>query len=226
MRIGRRPAVVVVTVSLAGTVVVVLVLAQLVLPALAASRIRARVGRYGTVLSVSVSAFPAIRLLWKSADSVTVRAASLHATPAQTASLLSEARGMHDLDLSAASVREGPLELHDASLRKRGDALSGEATLAQADVRAALPAGVEIQLLGSADGAVRVRVSGGLFGVGASVNAVVSAQDGKLVAQPQGLPFAGLARITLFSNPHVVVQGVSATAVPGGYRLTMTATLR
>jgi hypothetical protein len=230
--IGRRPAVAVIVVGLAGAVVVVLVLAvlaQLVLPALAASRVRERVGRYGTVLSVSVSAFPAIKLLWKNADSVTVKAQGLRVTPAQTASLLSEARGMHDLDLSAASLREGPLTLHDATLRKRGDALFGEASLAQSDVRAALPAGVAIQLLGSAGGEVLVRVSGGLFGVGASVNAVVNAQDGKLIAQPRGLPFAGLARITLFSNPRVYVQGVGATVKPGqpgDYRLTMTATLR
>ena len=42
----------------------VLVLAQLFLPRIAASRIASRVGRYGTVQSVSVKAWPAVKLLW------------------------------------------------------------------------------------------------------------------------------------------------------------------
>ena len=51
-----------------------LVLAQLLLPRIAASRISSRVGRYGTVQSVSVSAWPAVELLWGHADSVRVKA--------------------------------------------------------------------------------------------------------------------------------------------------------
>ena len=57
--------------------VLALALAQLLLPGIAASRISSRVGRYGEVQSVSVSAWPAVKLLWGSADSVTVRARSL-----------------------------------------------------------------------------------------------------------------------------------------------------
>ena len=66
---------------LAGAIVLVLVLAQLFLPGIAASRVRARVGKYGTVQSVSVKAWPAVKLLWGSADSVTVRAGSLSMSP-------------------------------------------------------------------------------------------------------------------------------------------------
>lgn len=44
--------------------VVVLGVAQLVLPGIAAQRIRSQLDRYGHVRSVSVSAFPAIELLW------------------------------------------------------------------------------------------------------------------------------------------------------------------
>ena len=50
-------------------------------------------GKYGTVESVSVKAWPAVKLLWGSADSVTVSAGSLSMSPAQTAKLLWEARG-------------------------------------------------------------------------------------------------------------------------------------
>ena len=67
---------------------------------------------------MSVSAWPAVKLLWGSADSVTVRASSLSISPAQTAKLLSEAGDVNSLTLTAASVREGPLAAQSASLRK------------------------------------------------------------------------------------------------------------
>ena len=49
----------------AGAIVVVLIVAQLVLPGIAAQRIRDRLSRSGTVLGVQVDAFPAIKLLWR-----------------------------------------------------------------------------------------------------------------------------------------------------------------
>ena len=65
----------------AGGVVLLLALAQLLLPRIAASRISSRVGRYGKVQSVSVSAWPALKLLWGKADSAQVRAGSLSLSP-------------------------------------------------------------------------------------------------------------------------------------------------
>ncbi len=78
---------------LAGAALLVLALAQLLLPRIAAERISSRVGRYGSVESVSVSAWPAVKLLWGSVDSVRVRARHLSLSPAQAAKLLWEARG-------------------------------------------------------------------------------------------------------------------------------------
>src|ERR1700744_6371364 len=92
-----------------GVLVVLLGLAQLFLPKLAASRISSRIGKYGSVDSVHVSAFPAIELLWKHADSVRVHATHLHMSPAQTGKLLEEAGAANRLDVSVASVQEGPL---------------------------------------------------------------------------------------------------------------------
>jgi len=78
--------------ALLGAVVLALVLTQLFLPKIAASRIASHLRKYGTVHSVSVSAWPALELLWRHADSVTVRAGSLRMTPDQTGKLLGEAR--------------------------------------------------------------------------------------------------------------------------------------
>jgi hypothetical protein len=215
---------------LAGAIALVLVLAQLLLPRIAADRVRARVGKYGTVESVSVSAWPAVELLWGTVGSVKVRAKSLQISPAQTAKLLWEARGVQRMDVTVDSVREGPLQLHDASFKKHGDALQGQAWIAKADVKAALGEGFEVRLQGSGAGQVEVRVGGGLFGVNTSVDAVARAQEGKLVVHPLGFLLEGL-KLTLFANPHVRVEGVGAIAVTGrggvaGYRLTMKASLR
>lgn len=212
----------------AGAVVVVLALAQVLLPRLAASRISSRVGRYGSVESVSVSAWPALELLWGDAGSVNVKARSLALSPAQAASLLWEGRGVTNMDMSAQRVQLGSLRLSDASLRKRGSALSAQAVTNEADVQAALPAGFGVRLLRSEGGEVEVQANGALFGVGASVDAVAGASDGKLVVRPLGF-LVGALRLTLFSEPHVYVQGVGASVQgerPPSYRLTMNARLR
>jgi hypothetical protein len=132
------------------------------------------------------------------------------------------------MDVSAESVQLGTLRLTDASLAKRGSVLSAQALVSEADVKAALPAGFGVRLLRSEDGEVEVQATGGLFGVGASVNAVAGAREGKLVAHPLGFLVEGL-RLTLFSNPHVYVEGVGASVVgeqPLSYRVTMSARLR
>jgi hypothetical protein len=216
--------------ALAGGILLVLVLAQVLLPGIAAKRITTRLSRYGSVQSVSVKAFPALKLLWHNADSVTVKAGSLKLTPAQTASLLWEARGLNDIDLTASSMTEGPLQLRNVSVHKRAKSLTGRAQTSATGPSGALPGGFGLQLVGSEGGEVKVRGSGGLFGVGGSVDAVVLASGGKLVARPVGFPLDALT-LTLFSEPHVYVVGVGATAQRGpegtlGYQLALAATLR
>jgi hypothetical protein len=208
----------------AGVIVLLLALAQLVLPRIAASVISSRVGRYGSVQSVKVSAWPAIELLWEHAGSVEVRARRLRLSTAQSAALLWEARHIGRVDFSAASVQLGPLALSGARVSKRGTALSGEAHASASAVAAALPPGISMALVGSSGGQVTVRAGGGLFGVGASVEAVASAKGGKLVARPVGFPLSAI-QLTLFSDPHVQVQGVGARAEGAGYELRMSASL-
>jgi len=66
------------------------------------------------------------------------------------------------------------------------------------------------------------------LGIGASVDAVALAREGRLVAHPLGLLLEGL-QLTLFSDPHVYVQAVGASrdgGQPATYRLSMRASLR
>jgi hypothetical protein len=219
---------------IAGAVVVAIVLvlglAQLVLPRIAASTISSRVRRYGAVQSVSVTAWPAVKLLWGDADSVTVTARDLRLNPQQAAGLVWQGRGAGSVEMTAAHVQLGPLRLSRVSLRKRGDALTAEAFASAADVGAALPPGMSVALLRSEAGSVAITASGGLFGVSASLVAVAEAQEGRLVARPLGLLLGGF-QLTLFVNPHVYVKSIGASTVsaPGeasGYRLQMSARLR
>jgi hypothetical protein len=77
--------------GVAGLVVVLLVVGQLVLPGIAAQRLRDRLGRSGRVLEVQVSAFPALKLLWHHADSVVVRMASYRAAPSDLPGTIDQA---------------------------------------------------------------------------------------------------------------------------------------
>jgi len=209
-------------------VVALLALAQVLLPRIAASVISARVGRYGKVQSVSVEAWPAVKLLWGSVDEVRVKAKSLAVEPAQAAKLLWEAHGVSSMDLSARQLRVGSLQLTDATLHKHGSSLSGVASATETAVREALPENFAVRLLRSEGGQVEVQASGALFGIGAAVNAVGMASEGKLIARPLGFLVGGI-RLTLFSDPHVYVEGVGASIQsrqPLTYRLTMSASLR
>lgn len=214
-------------IAVPAVVVLVLALAQLLLPRIAASRISSRVARYGRVQSVSVSAWPALTLLWGDAGSVHVRASSLSLSSAQVAELLWEARGASSMQVSAERVDLGSLQLTDASLSKHGSALSAQADASEAGVQAALPEGVSVRLLRSEAGEVEVQATGSLFGLSASVNALAGAEEGKLVAHPLGFLIEAV-QLTLFSNPHVYVEGIGASVLserPLSYRLTMSARL-
>jgi carbon monoxide dehydrogenase subunit G len=133
--------------------------------------------------------------------------------------------------VNVESMEVGGLGVTDAKLSKHGDELRVQGVVSEGAIRRALPEGLEVVLVKSEGGTVEVRASGGLFGVGASVDAVARAEDGKLVARPTGLLLGGL-KLTVFESASVYVEGVQARALasgPGGearYELSMWASLR
>lgn len=203
----------------AGVVLLVLIAAQLALPGIAASRLRDQLSRSGTVLSVKVSAFPAIELLWGQADRVVVRMGRYQAGASEIGGKLGDAANVGALDVSAQEVQSGLLTVRDARLRKHGDELIATAVVRQADLRAAVPFLDNVQPVASSGGRLILRGTASLLGLNATVDAVVAARDGALVVAPN-VPFGGIATITLLDDPHVRVQSVSAAVVPGGFRLT------
>jgi hypothetical protein len=213
---------------LAGAAVVVLGLSQLLLPRIVESRIRSRLDRYGEVHSVEVSAWPAIELLWGDADSVRVQAGALALSTGRAATLLHEAKGISDISFAASSLRLDRLRLTRATLHKHDARLSAEGIAGDADVRAALPPGVTLQLLGSDAGSVKVRAGGAVFGLGATLAAVAEPSSGRIVVHPTSALLGGV-RLTLYSDPRIYVLGIRASAVSGSpptYRVGLTALLR
>jgi hypothetical protein len=211
--------------AVAGVVVVLLVVAQLVLPGIAAQRLHDRLSRSGQVLEVKVSAFPAIELLWHHADSVVVRMASYRASPSKLPATLDQAGDAGSLRASAQVFRDGLLTLHDARLVKQGNVLTGSALITESDLRAAAPFLTSVTPVASSGGRLTLRGTATLLGLSATVDATVSAQDGKLTIAPD-VPFGGLATITVFSDPRIKVAGMSASPAPGGFLVRGTALLR
>ena len=200
--------------------------AQLLLPRLAAARISSRLAEYGGVEGVQVRARPALKLLWRGADSVVIRAGELSLSLPEAAELLSESGGAERVRASARTVRLGSLRLTDVRVSGDPGEMTATATAAAADFAAALPPGVQVELLDSEHGTIRVRVSGGLFGLSASMDAVAQPSDGGLLVRPEGFLMQAFT-LRLFSDPRVRLQAVGASADPAaaGYRLSVSATV-
>lgn len=209
----RRAAIVLIAV--AAVVAGLLVAAQLLLPGIAADRLRGRLARDGRVEHVEVHAFPAIELLWGHADRVVVRMGTARAGTGRLADLLGRTAGAGRLDASARELDVLTLRLRDARLRKRGGRLEGEATVTDADLRAALPPGFDVRPIASGGGQLVLRGSITFLGATLSADAVLLARDGKLRIAP-AVPFGGFAALTVFADRRVSVEDVAARAGPGG----------
>jgi hypothetical protein len=208
--------------GVAGVVLLVLVVAQLVLPGIAADRVRDQLARSGTVLSVKVSAFPAIKLLWGDADSVVVRLGYYRSGSSDIGSSLNRLTSVASVDGSAQELVSGAITMHDAVMHKRGTELTASATILEADLRSAVPFLQNVEPIASSGGELILRGTATLLGLSASVNAVVGTENGALVVAPD-VPFGGIATITVFSDTHVQVQSVSAVTMPGGFKLSAVA---
>lgn len=203
---------------------VLLALAQLVLPGIAEQQLRERLARSGTVLHVEVHAFPAVELLWHQADRVVIRMGRYRSSSSDLGSSLGQSADVGTLDASAGEVTAGLLTLRDATLRKRGNELTGSARVTEADLRTSVPFLENVQPVASGNGQLTLRGTATLFGVSATADATVAAQNGELLVAPN-VPLGGLATVTLFNNSHIAVQDLSAAASSDGFSVSARATL-
>lgn len=204
-----------------AAIVGLLVVAQLALPPIAERYVRKEVRSNGGVVdTVDVAAFPAVKLLWRHADRITLKLRSARLGVGDLADELDRTRGVGKLDASIATMALGPLRLRDIALHKRGDRLDGEASVTSQDLAAALPVDVGLEPVeADADGLV---LEGSLGPV--TARARLSASDGALRIAPEGL-LGGLASLTVFQDPRVAVDSVGARERPDGFTLTATGRL-
>jgi hypothetical protein len=205
------------------TVVVVLGLAQAILPRVARDQVRDRLAKHGTVEHVEVHAFPAIKLLWKSADRVDVAMASYRAnSTADFADLLASLHSVGRADATIGAFALGPVRLTDASVRKRGDEVVGNATLGPSPVQAGPAGAFTIRPVGARGGELVLRGTAGQL---IAADLTLGAENGGLVVSPD-VPFGGLVKLTVFSDPRVQVESIAARPQGSGYRVVTRARVR
>lgn len=115
---ARRAAIV------AASVLALLLLAsQLALPPLAAERVEDRLTEGGGSAEVSVSALPALRLLFSDGDRLEARGAELDLELAgDEPDVLGRLDGFGEVDVVLANLRAGPFEVESFELRRQGSA--------------------------------------------------------------------------------------------------------
>lgn len=209
----------------AAVFVVVIVAAQITLPAIAEHRLRSQLAAFGEVESVKIGAFPAITLLWKRADDVDVRMRSYRSGNDSLADFLASTERTDRLDVRVDDMQAGALELRDVRMRKDGDRLTGAAGVTRAALSAALPPGLNVEPVGADPGGIVFRGSASLFGVGASLRLRATVLNGAVRIQPDGIPFAGLASITVFADGRIDVEALGGLPRADGYTLTARARL-
>jgi hypothetical protein len=215
----------------AGTLVALLVVAQLLLPRIAARKLRSDLERHGGNVHVDVAAFPAIKLLWHKADRVTVTVGDYRPGPPRSGSSLADqlaaTKDTGELDVRVGLLRDRLLRMHDISLRKRGDVLVAEVRLRRSDVNAALPP--RLHLTGRATSGQEISVAGAtsVFGrrLAARARILVDAR-GRIVLKPAGFPLAALVTVPLFADDRVAVDAIDARPAAGGFTVTARGHLR
>jgi hypothetical protein len=176
---------------LAG-VVVVLALCQWVLPGVAERKVEDRIEEAGGKGRVSVSAFPAPRLLFGDGDSLVVRGRGLSVDVTERQRVLERVDGFDSVDVRLANLEAGPLQV-------------GSFTLERAD----------------GEGSYRVRVDADTSPrdvasfLGSQAGGLVGGVLGDLAAG--NLPRNGTARVPVHVRAQVVSRGgdVGVTSASG-----------
>jgi hypothetical protein len=217
--------------AVAGLLVVVLIVGQIVLPRVAARRLRAGLERHGSDVRVQVEAMPAIKLLWHRADRVTVRVG--HLRPGGSGSgtslpdLLADTKAADRLDVSVALLDARQLRIHDVGLRKKGNTLVAHVRVTAAAIDAALPPRLRISARQIAPD--RLAVSGGtrVFGRQFAGRALILIDGrGRIVLRPDGIPLASLVTVPVFSDDRVAVDGMTTSSTGDGFAATVRGHLR
>ena len=216
--------------AVAALLVAAVIAAQLLLPGIAASRLRSDLEARGSNVHVDVDAFPAVKLLFKRADRVTVDVTDYRSAGAGEGTslpdLLARTEAVGDLDVHVRVLQDRLLRMQDVRLRKDGDALVADVALRTADVDAALPARLQVTGGSDEDGLSVAGVTS-VFGSELRAQARILVDDeGRIVLRPEGIPLASLVTVPVFSDERIAVDAIGARPTADGFAVTARGHLR
>jgi hypothetical protein len=216
--------------AIVGLLVVVLVAAQLLLPGLAARKLRSDLEGQGSGVTTKVEAFPAIKLLAKRADRVDVRIDEIRPEGSGSGDSLADRLASTDatdrLDVRIGTLEVQLLLMTDVRLHKDGDALTASVRVRRDDVDAALPPDLHLVAQPVGDEGLQVAGVTEAFGRRVSGRARVLVDDrGRIVLRPAGV-LGGLVSVPIFSDSRIAVDAITARKVSGGFQLRARAHLR
>lgn len=203
--------------ALAVTVVLLVGLAELVLPGLAERRVREELEGFARVSEVRVDSTPAVKLLFGEVDSLTARLEGAESTQGAVADLIARTEKIDRLRIDADNAEITGVELTGVRLVKDGPAMRVAATLSRSELESVLPAGAEVGSISSEGGALLVDGSFDVLGFRLSGPARVEPTGGAIVLRSEEGILAGLAQLTLFQDARVQVTALEAQ--DGGDRL-------
>jgi len=214
----------------AAIIVVALIASQLLLPGIAADRLRSDLEANGSNVNVEVAAFPALKLLFKRADRVEVDVSDYNSggegEGTSIADQLARTKAVGELDVHVRVLEDRLLRIQDVQLRKDGDTLVAEVALRTVDVDAALPA--RLQVTGGADDE-GISVAGVTSAFGSEISAqakILVDDEGRIVLRPEGIPLASLVTVPIFSDERIAVEAIGASPTADGFAVTARGRLR
>jgi hypothetical protein len=214
-RVWTRPRV-----ALLALAVVLVLLAggQLVLPRVAADRVRGELG--DDRADVEVVAFPAWKLVLGHADRITIDTPTVGAGGAPPLDeLLRRSRDVGDTRAVIHTLAVDDLRLRDVRVRMRDGRLSAEAALSIRALSALVPGGGALTALApDAQGRPRFSARIDVLGVSSDVPVVVGAVDGRVQVRPES-GLGSLLSITVFQDPALRVRTVSGAVAGDTLRL-------
>jgi hypothetical protein len=208
----------------AGIALALLALGQLLLPAIAADRVRAELG--DDRAQVDIEAFPAWKLVLGKADRLDVSTPTVAAKgPTPLGDLLERAKDVNETDARIGTIAIDELRLRDVRVRIADGRVRTDATLSVRALSATVPGGGELTALPPAsDGRPRFSARVGVLGVSADVPVAVGAVDGRVEVRPEeGL--ASAFSVTVFEDPGLRVEAVTGSVAGDTLRIAFSGVL-
>jgi hypothetical protein len=195
--------------ALVALVVVALISAQVFLPGAAERRVVDRLERHGGSAHVSLSALPAVRLLFGEGDELTVRGSGVRLQPERRGRTLDRLDGFDKVSVRLDHMVAGPLDVSSFTLKK----VEG-----QRDYRTSLSGTTSAARVGSFLGSEAGGALGSLFGglAGGSLpggEASVPLRMDAVIASHGGRAHVVRARGSLAGVPAGLVAELVANAV-------------